>query len=108
MAIIACPQCGKKISDKSQSCPHCQLSMTGMTADRIDELNSRKRIDRMQSYINQSMLALVIFLAGFCVLYFWQSEPDSWQLQASQAAIAVGFLWYIAARAMIIYLKRKN
>jgi len=108
VAIIACPQCGKKISDKSQSCMHCKLDMSNLTTERKHELAERKHLQRLQGYVNQSMLALVVFLAGFCVMYFWQSEPDSWELMASQAAIVCGFLWYIAARAMIIYLKRKK
>ena len=28
MALINCPQCGKQVSDKAPSCPHCGLDMT--------------------------------------------------------------------------------
>ncbi len=38
MAIISCPRCAKKISDKSQNCQHCQLDMTGMSAERKQHL----------------------------------------------------------------------
>lgn len=108
MAIISCPQCSKKISDKSQSCQHCQLDLTQMTSERLHSLSVRKKTERLQGYMNQSMFALLIFLASFCVLYFWELEPATPAMYACQAAIGASFVWYIAARAMIILLKRKK
>ena len=108
MAIISCPRCGKKISDKSQSCQHCQLDLTGMSAERIYHLASQAHDKKAQSALNQSMLALILFLAGFCFLYFWALEPEGYKAYLSKAMIVVGFVWYIYARARIVYLKRKS
>lgn len=107
MAIISCPRCAKKISDKSQTCQHCQLDLTGMSAERKHHLAVETRDKKLQGALNQSMLALILFLAGFCFLYFWALEPDGYEAIVSKAMIALGFLWYIYARARLIYLKRK-
>lgn len=108
MAIISCPRCTKKISDKSQTCQHCQLDLTGMSAERKHHLAIEAKDKKVQGALNQSMLALILFLAGFCFLYFWALEPDGYETIVSQGMIAVGFLWYIYARARLIYLKRKS
>lgn len=108
MAIISCPRCGKKISDKSLTCQHCQLDLSGMTAERKHHLAEEARDKKVQSALNQSMLALILFLAGFCFLYFWALEPEGYEAVVSKAMIAAGFIWYIVARARLIYLKRKN
>lgn len=108
MAIISCPRCAKKISDKSQTCQHCQLDLTGMSAEKKHNLAVQSLDKKIQGALNQSMLALILFLAGFCFLYFWALEPDGYEALVSQGMIAAGFLWYIYARARLIYLKRKN
>ena len=33
MALIDCPQCGKKVSDSAKSCPHCGLDLEQAKAD---------------------------------------------------------------------------
>lgn len=45
MALIACPECGKEVSDKSEVCIHCgypltntKCSINGVTYDFKDEL----------------------------------------------------------------------
>lgn len=108
MAIISCPRCGKKISNKSQTCQHCQADLTGMSAEKISSLAKELHRKKIEGSMNQSMLALLLFLSGFCVLYFWEAEPGSTLMVISQAMIGLGFVWYIFNRARIIYLKRKN
>ena len=39
MAVINCPGCKKKISDKAKICQHCQLDLTELDADKIASLN---------------------------------------------------------------------
>lgn len=34
MALIKCPECGKEISDKAISCPHCGCPRTEWDEDR--------------------------------------------------------------------------
>lgn len=35
MGLIKCPECGKEISDKAQSCPNCGCPLTGVTSNDV-------------------------------------------------------------------------
>ncbi len=65
--------------------------MTGMSAERKQHLAIEARDKKMQGALNQSMLALILFLAGFCFLYFWALEPDGYEAMVSKGMIALGF-----------------
>ena len=39
MALIECPECGKKISDKATTCPNCGFPITTMTTNNEAEEN---------------------------------------------------------------------
>ena len=45
MALIICPECGGKVSDLAESCPHCGFPVSKMTIPHTDiEVKSRKSI----------------------------------------------------------------
>lgn len=49
MALINCPECGKEISDKAQTCPNCGLNL--VWKEKIDRLD--EELDHnFQNYIN--------------------------------------------------------
>ena len=35
MALIKCPECGKQVSDKAQTCPNCGFSISQLFNDEI-------------------------------------------------------------------------
>jgi hypothetical protein len=108
MAIVQCPSCSKSISNKNTVCPHCDLQLGGMTDEQLERLAIKKRINKQQKIMNHSFLALILFLGGFLFLYWRQPEPESWQMIATQGAIAVGCVWYLVNRVILIYLKKKK
>ena len=67
MALIDCPSCNKKISDKAKQCPHCQTDFTNTTPEDVERKQSMSKFKRSQRIQNQSMLAMLMFVAGFCV-----------------------------------------
>lgn len=107
MAIITCPQCNNKISDKAKTCPHCGVDMD-MDDEKRDLLASRKRAEKLKSLSTQSMLALVLALAGFYIMYFQTPEQDSTQMLLSQVAFGAGFLWYLVNRIRTFMLKHMD
>ncbi|KKO43921.1 hypothetical protein WG68_18065 [Arsukibacterium ikkense] len=107
MAIISCPYCGHRISDKAAACSKCGGDLTGNTPEQLAAIERDKKYRKMQSLMNQSMLAMVLFLGGFGILYWWQPANHSYNQYASNGAIALGFCWYVITRARIILLKRK-
>lgn len=108
MAITSCPQCNKSISDKHKQCPHCQCNIKGLDDEQREQLQREKRIQQQQKYMNQSFIALILFLGGFFFLYFMQPEEKSLQWYACTGALAVGFIWYLISRIVLIVLKKKK
>jgi hypothetical protein len=61
----------------------------------------------MQSLQNQSMVAILMFIAGFGFIYWGGSEPGEIQYNLSIAATVFGFAWYAVNRVRIVLAKRK-
>lgn len=108
MAIISCPFCGQKISDKSTQCNHCGKDLSALTTEKLNALSRDKRLALSQSLMNQTMLAMLLFLGGFGAMYWWQPETGSAQQYLFIGISAVGFLWYLVTRVRIILLKRRS
>ncbi|MEE2000702.1 zinc-ribbon domain-containing protein [Alkalimonas sp. MEB108] len=106
MAIISCPACGHKVSDKAPECPKCGAAIAGLDKDKLAAMERDRRLNLSQSLMTQSMIAMVLFLAGF--FFYWQLPPFGWQYYAAIAAIGVGFIWYLVNRVRILMLKRKS
>jgi hypothetical protein len=104
MAIITCPLCSKKISDKALECPHCGASMD-MDVEERERISSRLNSKKIQQISMQNMFAVVLFMAGFYIMYFQSPAEDSMQLKLSQAAVALGFLWYVVNRIRHFLIK---
>jgi len=107
MAIISCPQCGKKISDKQKICPHCDLDMTDLSEEKLASLSKIKAIKSSSSIMTQSAIAMLMFLGGVLALYN-SENPQSPQHSAAQACMIIGFIWYIVNRGRLIWAKRKQ
>ncbi|KRS22542.1 hypothetical protein AAY72_02880 [Alishewanella sp. WH16-1] len=108
MAIISCPVCQHRVSNKAAECPKCKTDLTAATPEKLAAQHRDRMLKQSQSMMNQSMLALLLFLGGFGILYWWQPETGSYNEYVSTAAIALGFIWYVVCRARIIWLKRKK
>jgi hypothetical protein len=107
MAIISCPFCGQRISDKATACSKCAGDLSSNTPEQLVLIEREKKNRKLQSLLNQSMLSMLLFLGGFGILYWWQPTAHSYNQYASNIAIVLGFSWYVVTRARIILLKRK-
>lgn len=106
MAIIACPSCTKQISDKHQQCPHCKININNLDSEDKKRIASEIKFKKKQQIMNQSFIALIIFLAGFLVLYTRTPEQNSLELLLCQSAIAIGFVWYLINRIRLLFVKK--
>lgn len=104
MAVISCPVCSKKISDKATECPHCDTVMD-MDIEERERLARKQIAKKTQKLSTQSLFAMVFFLGGFWFMYFQAPEPDSPQMMISQGVVAIGFVWYIVNRIRLLLLK---
>lgn len=108
MAIIACPVCSNRVSNKAAFCPKCKTNLSGKSPEKLEAQHREQRLSKVQSLTNQSLLALLLFLGGFGVMYWWQPENGSANEYLAIVAVAGGFCWYVVCRAWLIWLKRKK
>lgn len=106
MAVIACPNCKKKISDKATSCSHCNLALGEIDASALSLLKKEKKIKQSQQLMNHSFIAMLLFCGGFLFLYWNNHQPGSWQYMSAFASSVLGFIIYIVTRVRLILLKR--
>ncbi|QSX39222.1 zinc ribbon domain-containing protein [Shewanella cyperi] len=104
MALIQCPVCGKRISSKAKQCAHCSTGVDG-------DMHSRMRIahiQKTQRLMNQSFVAMTLFIAGV-VIWFWGGEAaEGIRVQAGAVCFSLGFIGYLITRVQIVLHKRKS
>jgi hypothetical protein len=108
MAVINCPNCKKKISDKAKTCEHCQLDLTVLDADKIASLKRVSVVAKSQKLMNHSFIAMLLFCGGFLFLYSQDAQPGTWQYVVSIASAILGFILYLITRVRLILIKRNR
>jgi hypothetical protein len=108
MAIIDCPNCQKKVSDKASECSHCQLDLKKLDSDKLQHLNKVTKIHKQQSLMNHSFIAMLLFCGGFLVLYWRDAMPNSLEYVLSVGASVIGFILYIVTRIRLLFLKNNK
>lgn len=106
MALIDCPSCNKKISDKAQECQHCNFAIGNASSDDILRKEQLKRYQKLNGIQNQSLVAMLLFVAGFAFMYWGGTRPGDLQYNLAILASVVGFLWYVINRLRTVYIKR--
>lgn len=110
MAIVTCPQCSNKMSDKAATCHQCGFVVDGLDAKTLERKRKRQRADKIQKLTTQSMLAMLLFVVGIAGLFYYRDEtsPDpGWQSQIAVVVIVIGFIWYIINRVRLMVARRK-
>ncbi|PCH97650.1 MAG: hypothetical protein COB83_01635 [Gammaproteobacteria bacterium] len=108
MAVINCPSCKKKISDKAKSCSHCSFSLETLDSDKIASINHINRINQAQRLMNYSFIAMLLFCGGFLFMFWDNVEQGTWQHTTAMASTVVGFLLYIVIRVRLLFFKRQK
>lgn len=109
MAIINCPRCGKRISDLSRVCSHCDLPLGELSDDDIKRLEHqrwRKRIYIARNVVYLGMAALLVgalwwFMVGTGGLVF---PPPA----LSVVLLVLGGVVYLGGRSWLLWLKMKR
>jgi hypothetical protein len=108
MALIDCPSCNKKISDKAQNCQYCDFAVGSVNVEDIARKQSFKKYLKNQNIQTQSMVAMLLFVAGFGFMYWGGAQPDGLQHNLAIGLAIIGFVWYIVNRVRLIILKRSD
>lgn len=108
MALINCPSCNKKTSDKAQACPHCGFGVGDATSEDIERKRGLKKFQKLQSIQNQSLIAILLFVAGFGFMYWGGVNTGETQYNLAILCSVVGFVWYVINRIRIVMVKRSS
>ncbi|MGB1198017.1 MAG: hypothetical protein ACPG46_03155 [Thalassotalea sp.] len=108
MAVISCPSCKKKVSDKAKACSHCKLDFQNMDEEKLHTINKIKVINQSQQMMMHSFIAMLLFCGGFLFFYSQDAQPGTWQYIVSIMSTIVGFIFYIVTRIRLVLLKRRN
>jgi len=108
MAVINCPSCKKKISDKAKQCSHCNAALTELDKEKLESLAKVDRIKQAQRLMNFSFIAMLLFCGGFLFMFWDNVMPGTWQHNAAMASTVIGFILYIIIRIMLLIAKYKH
>lgn len=108
MAVINCPNCKKKISNKATSCSHCQIDLTDLNEEKLLSMKSASLAERQQTLMNHSFIAMLLFCGGFLFLFWDNAQPGSWQYATATASTGLGFIFYLVTRVRILLLKKSS
>ncbi|GAA6173394.1 zinc ribbon domain-containing protein [Colwellia sp. KU-HH00111] len=108
MAVINCPSCKKKISDKANACSHCGLSLQALDTDKIANLAKVNRINQAQRLMNYSFIAMLLFCGGFLFMFWDNVEQGTWQYLLAMTSTIIGFILYIVIRIRLLFFKRQK
>ncbi|WP_223668935.1 hypothetical protein [Kangiella shandongensis] len=107
MAIIQCIVCGKRISNKAESCSHCGAKLKGSTEEQLERAAHLQRLRKNRRLQSLSFLAVIAFAAGFLLKFFTPAENSEIWGQVALYLMAAGFLGYVVMRVWIMLNKRK-
>jgi hypothetical protein len=101
MAIIACPECGKKISSRAPLCTFCGFQLGEVTDEDAEMFRLRRLREERYRLHMMSYAAIAVFIAAFG-WYWWASggfvEPPS---VGSAILMGLGALAYLVVRTLL-------
>jgi hypothetical protein len=93
MALIKCLECSKEISNKVASCPHC-----GIPLATTQSISKKMKLHKLIS------VSMVVLGSAYVLIFATVLEDTEGVLMGINIAIAaifIGVLWYLIAKARI-------
>jgi len=114
MAIINCPSCNQKTSDKAKTCSNCSYDFVkkstseGITEEQLASKKHLAHIKKKYSLQMQAMTGIILVLAGASLWYFGGRGFSTISDILKLALLAIGAIWYLVTRIRLILFKKKN
>lgn len=101
MAIITCPECGKKISSRAPICSYCGFQMGEVSEEQLAVFRARKLRDRIY-HLNMISYAVISAFVSAFGWYWWDSGGFEHQSSAGPF-ILMGFaaVAYLLVRVLL-------
>lgn len=104
-----CPGCGRRISDKSTICAHCELPLGEVSEEDIARMRLRRWRKQVWQSKNVTYLAMTALVVG--AIWWWLVEPQGWTLPPPVlpiGLIGLGGVAYVAGRGWLLWLQMKR
>lgn len=101
MAIIPCPECGKKISSRAAICSFCGFQL-GAATEKDVEVYRARRLRHARYRLNMISYAVITVFLGAFGWYWWESKGFV-QLPSSGPFVLMGItaIAYVVVRAFL-------
>ena len=114
MAIINCPSCNTRISNKAKVCSSCNFNLVGdsssegLNEEQIESARRRNLIKQRYSMQMQAMSGIVLVLLGSLMWYFGGRDLSNFWVIAGIFSFAAGSILYVVTRVRLLMFKRAN
>lgn len=107
MAIIKCPSCQERVSDKRSTCPNCGFGIadkeSGLSLPEAEARAKRKRAARLQMH---SYAATLVFVAGIAWMLVESGGNVNNASYWSMFVTGMGIVWYFTVRIIMVLRRR--
>ena len=108
MAIIACPECDKKISSHAPICSHCGFQLGDVSEEQFEVFRTRKLRDRIYHLNMISYAVITVFLAAFG-WYWWDSGGFERQSSAGPFILmGLATVAYLSVRVVLFRNRQRQ
>ncbi len=106
MALMTCPSCNQRVSDKNAKCPNCRFGFSGQDGLSLEQALRRFRKKNMFRWQKFSYFALTLFIGGFIWIWLESKEAQVSQNPYSLGLAGFGAIIYTFIRIRMMFLKR--
>lgn len=108
MSIIACPECGKKISSRAAICSYCGFQLGDATEEDLAVFRARRLRDRIYRLNMASYAVITVFVAGFG-WYWWDSKGFAQPAHAGPFILmGISAVAYLVVRALLFRCRQQR
>jgi hypothetical protein len=108
MALIACPECGKKMSSKAVMCIHCGFTSGEVSKEQLDVMRIRAEREKIYKLNMISYAVITLFVAGFG--WFWWESEGFQHISSRGPSIMMGCaaVAYLVVRVLLFRHRQKR
>ena len=108
MAIIACPECGKKISSRAPICSFCGFQRGEVSEQDLEIFRARRLRDRLYHLNMASYLAITVFVGAFG--WYWYDSRGFVDAPSMGPFILMGVAAtaYLVVRAFLFRCRKQR
>lgn len=107
MAIIKCPSCRERVSNKRSTCPNCGFGIADEEAGLpLSEAEARARRKRRARLEMHSYAATLLFVAGIAWMLVETGGNVNNASYGSMFLAGMGIVWYVSVRIIMVLTKR--